>query len=172
MTAQVEILVTQLENVLSVPVQAVLTYDNKDHIAVKKPDGVVELREVALGLANDESVEVKQGLKNGEVVMLNPRDLLNSNSGQVALPATRKDSGAQKDLMKARAKGKGGRGANLPPALRAKLQAMMKDMAPEDRTKLFTGSPEEREAILKKAGLNDAELQQLEQARKQAGGPG
>jgi hypothetical protein len=52
------------------------------------------------------------------------------------------------------------------------MQALMKDMAPEDRTKLFTGSPEEREAAFKKAGFTDAEIQQLEQARKQAGGPG
>ena len=39
MTAEVEILVSELDNVLSVPVEAVVHYDDKDHVAVKKPDG-------------------------------------------------------------------------------------------------------------------------------------
>src|SRR6185437_9264746 len=37
MTAQVEILVTELDNVLSVPVQAVLEYKDENHVAVKGP---------------------------------------------------------------------------------------------------------------------------------------
>src|SRR6185437_6856729 len=39
MTAQVEILVTQLDNILSVPVQAVLEYKDENHVAVKGPSG-------------------------------------------------------------------------------------------------------------------------------------
>ena len=75
MTAQVEILVSELDNVLSVPVEAVVRYDNKDHVAVKKADGTIEWREVTLGLSNDELVEVKQGIKSGEQVAAKPGPL-------------------------------------------------------------------------------------------------
>ena len=76
-TAQVEILVSELDNVISVPVEAVVRYDNKDHIAVKKPDGGVEWREVALGHSNDRFVEVTQGINSGEIVVVKPLQLLN-----------------------------------------------------------------------------------------------
>ena len=38
MSAQVEILVTELDNVLSVPVQAIIEFKGKDHVAVKTAD--------------------------------------------------------------------------------------------------------------------------------------
>src|SRR5206468_3609366 len=72
MTADVEILVTELQNVLSVPVSAVYRFDGKDHVAVKSPDGRFSWREVTLGLTNDKVVEVKDGLKSGEQVSVNP----------------------------------------------------------------------------------------------------
>src|SRR5205807_3288850 len=78
MSAQVEILVTELPNVLSVPVQAVLEYDNKYHIAVKSPNAKngFEWREVTVGLSNDKLVEIKKGMKAGDVVALNPIALM------------------------------------------------------------------------------------------------
>ncbi len=76
MTAQVEILVSELDNVLSVPVEAVVHYDDKDHVAVKKPGGGFEWREVTLGLSNEQSVEVKQGIQSGELVVTQPLALM------------------------------------------------------------------------------------------------
>jgi HlyD family secretion protein len=76
MTAQVEILVNELDNVLSVPVEAVARFDNKDQVAVKKPGGGFEWREVTLGLSNEQQVEVKQGIQSGELVAIKPGDLL------------------------------------------------------------------------------------------------
>jgi RNA polymerase sigma factor (sigma-70 family) len=76
MTAEVEILITQLENVLSVPVQAVVRHSGKDHLAIKKPDGGIEWRVVTLGATNDKDVEVKQGLESGETVVLAPLSLM------------------------------------------------------------------------------------------------
>jgi HlyD family secretion protein len=78
MTAQVEILVSELDNVLSVPVEAIVQYDNKDHVAVKKADGSIELRAVTLGLSNGRTVEVKQGIMSGEIVVIKPLTLLNA----------------------------------------------------------------------------------------------
>ena len=71
-----EILVNELDDVLCVPVQAVLSYDGKDHVAVKKPGGGFERREVVLGISNEHLVEVKEGIQSGESVILNPVSLL------------------------------------------------------------------------------------------------
>jgi HlyD family secretion protein len=76
MTAQVEIMVSELDNVLSVPIEAIVRYDDKDHVAVQKSDGGIEWRELVLGQSNDRYVEVKQGIKSGESVVIKPLPLL------------------------------------------------------------------------------------------------
>jgi RNA polymerase sigma factor (sigma-70 family) len=76
MTAEVEIPIVELDDVLTVPVVAVLQFDDKDHVAVKKPGGGSEFREVALGESDGESVEVRQGLRSGESVILDPAALM------------------------------------------------------------------------------------------------
>ena len=75
MTAEAEILIAELDNVLSVPVKAVLLYDGKEHVIVKKPEGGLEWREVTLGMSNEEYVEVKAGIVNGEAVVVDPSSL-------------------------------------------------------------------------------------------------
>jgi HlyD family secretion protein len=90
MTATADIVIAELDNVLSVPVQAVVQYDNKHHVAVRTPEGRLEWREVALGRANDQAVEVKAGLKTGEAVVVEPGPLLTEEQKKkIALP-TRK----------------------------------------------------------------------------------
>jgi HlyD family secretion protein len=76
MTAQAEIFIGQFDNVLSVPVQAVLRLDGKDQVAVQKPGGGFEWREVSLGRSNEKFVQVTQGIHSGESVILNPLSLL------------------------------------------------------------------------------------------------
>jgi RNA polymerase sigma factor (sigma-70 family) len=76
MSAQAEILIAELENVLTVPVAALLLIDGKYHVAVKKPEGGFDLRTVTLGMASDERVEVKQGLQSGDVVVPDPLSLM------------------------------------------------------------------------------------------------
>ena len=61
---------------LSVPVQAIVNFDGKYHVAVKKPGGGFEWREVVLGHADEKVVEVKQGLKSGDVVIFEPLALM------------------------------------------------------------------------------------------------
>ncbi len=76
MTAAVEILIYQADNVLSVPDQAILEFDGKYHVAVKKSGGGFDWREVTVGQANEKYVEVKQGLQSGDVVILEPLSLM------------------------------------------------------------------------------------------------
>jgi HlyD family secretion protein len=68
LSAQVEIL-AELENVLSVPVSDVLRFDDRNLVAVKKPDGGLDWREVTLGISNGERVEIKKGVEDGESVV-------------------------------------------------------------------------------------------------------
>src|SRR5262249_36147294 len=65
---------------------------------------------------------------------------------------------------KAKAKRKkGGRGGGNP---------IFQKIAPEDRQKLFRGTDEEKAAILKKAGLPEAEIQPMLDRMKNFGGGG
>ena len=71
MSAKAEILVDQLNDVLFVPVQVVANREGKKLCYVTASNRV-EKREVETGLFNDNFVEVKSGLTEGEKVVLNP----------------------------------------------------------------------------------------------------
>ena len=99
MTARVEVLVSELDNVISVPIEAVVHYDDQDHVAVKKPGGGFEWREVTLGLTNERQIEIRQGIESGELVATKPLDLLSEEQKRaIRLAPTRpaaKPSGRQ-----------------------------------------------------------------------------
>jgi RNA polymerase sigma factor (sigma-70 family) len=89
MSAHAEILVSELDNVLSVPLGAVIHLDGKDQVAVKKPGGGYSWREVVLGLSSsDRRVDVKQGIERGDRVSLDPLSLLTEEERKkVSAPA-------------------------------------------------------------------------------------
>jgi multidrug efflux pump subunit AcrA (membrane-fusion protein) len=76
MIGQVEVLIPELEDVLSVPRGAVVYYDGRDHVAVKRPDGGFDWREVTLGGHGARHIEIQQGIRSGENVVLNPYALM------------------------------------------------------------------------------------------------
>lgn len=81
MSTKVEILVNKIDDCLYVPVQAVSPDGDKQICYVagsSKPDR----REVQLGEFNDEFIEVKSGLKEGELVLLSPPDGLETEQAQ------------------------------------------------------------------------------------------
>ncbi|HOV32129.1 MAG TPA: efflux RND transporter periplasmic adaptor subunit [Candidatus Hydrogenedens sp.] len=69
MTAQAEILVANIENVLYVPLQSVFNVDNQQVCYVQKGNNI-EMRVVKTGEFNDSFVEIKEGLEEGEKVLL------------------------------------------------------------------------------------------------------
>lgn len=71
MTAKVEIIIDQLRDVLSVPIQSVVTQNGEKVCYVMAGTGR-EKRVVETGLFNDNFVEIKSGLAEGDVVLLNP----------------------------------------------------------------------------------------------------
>ena len=80
MTAEAEILLEERENVLSVPVVALIRYAGRDFTSVKKPDGGSDWREVTLGGQDGNLVEVKHGLESGEMVIINPLGLMSAQA--------------------------------------------------------------------------------------------
>ena len=76
LTAGAEIVLDERDEAISVPYGAVIAYDGKDHVALKRPDGGVEWRDVVLGTGGDEIVEVKEGLRDGDQVILDPNPFL------------------------------------------------------------------------------------------------
>lgn len=80
MTAEVTITVdTAKEPVLNVPVQAILggtELGGKREVFVKDATGGYERREVKLGIYNEKVVEIREGLSEGDEVVLNPKVLL------------------------------------------------------------------------------------------------
>ena len=70
MTGKVKVIIDELHDVLYVPIQSVVTVEDKKvcYVAGSAP----EKREVQTGLFNDNFVEIKSGLAEGEKVLLNP----------------------------------------------------------------------------------------------------
>jgi HlyD family secretion protein len=71
MSAKVTVLIDELQDVLIVPIQAVITVEGKKLCYCLTARGP-EKREVETGLFNDDFVEIKSGLTEGEKVLLNP----------------------------------------------------------------------------------------------------
>jgi RND family efflux transporter MFP subunit len=72
MTAEVRIFVEQIEDALQVPVHAI--YETKGHhLVVQKKGMKYETKEVEIGATNERFVTIKNGLSDGDLVVLNPR---------------------------------------------------------------------------------------------------
>lgn len=80
MSAKVEILVDHLDDVVYVPVQSVVPGNGKQYSFVTGSFNKPDRREVQIGEFNDEFIEVKKGLKEGERVLLNPPDIPDNES--------------------------------------------------------------------------------------------
>jgi Cu(I)/Ag(I) efflux system membrane fusion protein len=67
-------------NALSVPRNAVLSTGERNVVFVKRPDGMLEPREVTLGMAGDERVTVLHGLAMGDTVVASATFLVDAES--------------------------------------------------------------------------------------------
>jgi len=83
MTAVAEIHVDRLEDVLSVPVQAVVQIGRQTWCYVDNA-GRVERRDIRLGRTNDKFVEILKGLDEGTRVVLNPMAIIDETEQKEA----------------------------------------------------------------------------------------
>ncbi len=72
LTAQLEILVDSRQDVLQIPMQAVVATGIKYFAFVLKA-GQVERRELKIGTSNESNIEILDGVADGELVVMNPR---------------------------------------------------------------------------------------------------
>jgi HlyD family secretion protein len=70
MTASVQIAVEQRTNVLIAPARAVRTQGRERVVDVLTASGQIETRSVAVGLSNDQQVEITRGVAEGELLVL------------------------------------------------------------------------------------------------------
>ena len=157
MSAQVEIRVDELDNVISVPVKAISRIDGKEHVAVATDVGKFAWREVSLGMSNGKFVEIKQGLQVGEWLALDAQALMNGEKDDAVRKSEKRDPVKPADpaQVKVKAKAKRARVLNGP------MLQKFRDMSAEDRARLKSASPEKRAAILKEAGFTEDELRQV-----------
>ena len=85
-TARVEILIAELDDVVAVPVPSVFSKGRRSFVFVGHRDDA-EPVEVQLGLASDEFVEIKSGLEPGASVLLAVSDLLKTRLPEIEEPA-------------------------------------------------------------------------------------
>ncbi|MEZ5942106.1 MAG: hypothetical protein R3C18_11995 [Planctomycetaceae bacterium] len=83
LTAQVEILIDNRADVLQIPVQAVVGVSDRHIAYVLKPGSGAERRDLVIGDSNQTHIEVKEGVKAGEKVILNPRSRFADEIGQL-----------------------------------------------------------------------------------------
>ena len=79
MTAKVEVVIEELKDVISVPIQAVVNIEGKKVCFVSSGSSP-ERRQVETGAFNDSFVEIKSGLAEGDKVLLNPPRLIESEN--------------------------------------------------------------------------------------------
>ncbi len=193
MTAQVEILVTQLDDVIAVPVQAVVEAQGKEFVFVVGPEGMVR-REVKLGITNQKLIEVKEGIKEGEEVAMNWSGILTEQQKNALFNSSSNKSASGKDWTNvpdpakskltpglgggtvakggdpakgggdpAKAKGKGQGRQKMFPDDPA-LQAKVDKIPREKMMTMFRGTEDEKSEILKGAGLTDEEMKKYQDA--------
>jgi multidrug efflux pump subunit AcrA (membrane-fusion protein) len=98
-TAEVKIFVDSRSNVLRLPVQAVLAVGEEKFCYVKDGDEI-KRRVVVTGLNNNKFVEIKEGLREGELVCQNPRNLAERLGDLNAAEASESSSNLRREAEK------------------------------------------------------------------------
>lgn len=70
MTARVDIVTSEKENALVVPISALKTDTKGSYVQLSLPDGTTEKRYVSTGIYSDEYVEIEDGLSDGDAVAI------------------------------------------------------------------------------------------------------
>lgn len=76
LTAETEVLIADLPNVIAVPVSCVVEQSGKYLAWVVTGPNKIEKRTLLVGMTNQKLIEVSDGLREGDVVLLNPRAIV------------------------------------------------------------------------------------------------
>ncbi len=120
MTAVVNMHVDRVEDILAVPVQAIIQADRETWCYVKVANGV-ERRDIEIGRSNDKFVHIREGIEEGERVVLNSMDIydqedqtreISAESGVPEMPESLAEVGYEAPAATSKGRpGGGGKGA-------------------------------------------------------------
>ncbi len=179
LSAEIEIIVSERENILQIPVQAIIGVGDKNFAYVI--DGSeFKRRDLVLGTSNNKSVEILDGLEEGQVVVLNPRTTFSDEITEIEqefISKKKKDDsskkiskgvkllkGNKKSNPKNKKKNKGKSDKNSNKAKKKDPAAMFKKMD-ADGDGLLSGSeiPAKMKKIISKLDKNsDGKIDQSE----------
>jgi HlyD family secretion protein len=161
LSAQVEMFMTDLDDVLSVPLRAVIELRGRNYVYLVTP-GSPARREVKLGLYNETMIEVREGLRAGDKVALDPIPLMSDEELGEAFAVSKEGKVGDVSPTAPKADGPAPHRKSRPPSIDF---SKFRHISAEDREKMKTGSEDERTAILKKAGFTDAEIEAMKTLR-------
>ena len=82
--ADVEILLEKKEKVIRIPIESIIYKEQGKPMVFVEKEGVLEEREVVLGLSSDSYLECLEGITPGERIVLNPTDSLKAGETVIA----------------------------------------------------------------------------------------
>jgi len=82
--ADVEILLEKKENVIRIPIESIIYKEEGKPMVFVEKNGLLEEREVVLGLSSDNYLECLEGMTTGERIVLNPTDSLKAGEAVIA----------------------------------------------------------------------------------------
>jgi RNA polymerase sigma factor (sigma-70 family) len=89
MSAEGRVIVGERDDAIGLPQTAFVPRGDGARVAVKRPDGGIEWRDVVPGASGDQVVEVKEGLRDGDRVILDPTPYLGDERKARMNPPTR-----------------------------------------------------------------------------------
>ena len=187
MTAAVEILVADLPDVLTVPVQAVVEQNGRFSCWVNTPAGP-QKRPVVLGMSNNTRIEIQDGLSEGEDVLLNPRatveEAREDSVSQEKIDVKSKFGGDKPVTLPQTSRGPGPAAERKPGGARPSLDIksldkdhdgkVSKEELPERMQALFESVDTSQDGFVDAQELAEfrKKMQQMQQQGGDSGGPG
>ena len=193
MTAEVEIVIDELDDALTVPVLGVMEIDGKFYAWVRGASGP-EKRPVVLGPSNDKFIAVVDGLNEGDEVILNPRSTIpearaaadretlrrdSNNGGRASAKAGKADAKPKeppagktgKETDKKASSRKSG-GGNLMQYDKDKDGKVSKAEAPERMSRFFGMIDANKDGFIDQAEAKAAEQRRQQSSKRQDGSGG
>ncbi|MDD5326275.1 MAG: efflux RND transporter periplasmic adaptor subunit [Phycisphaerae bacterium] len=150
MSCKAEIIIEEYDDVIYIPVQAVLRVAGEPTVYVRKGTGF-EPRKVKIGLDNNRMIRIIDGLQVGEVVLLTPP--LASATVEQQGPADRAVSEKQEPQAESKEQERPGTEAEPSPEQMKKMGEKFENMSEEDKAKMRAKfenmSDEEKEQMRK-----------------------
>lgn len=106
MSAKCSIILDKAENVLVVASEAITTQGRSSYVELKLEDGTTKSLEVEIGISNDAYTEIKSGLNEGDIVIVEESETeSNQNGMMMQRPGESSSQGFDRDFSNGKSQG-------------------------------------------------------------------